>query len=253
MSVIITTFWQPHQKDILKTTATSQEKILSLQPKKLKYCGPKEVDGVWIRLWFSCCFSQFYLLQLIFFKMAKTLNVLSFSILLPVPKSSGCTQTFQRGRTIKSFNSTTQTNHRTKRYLHKQELLKDVEAWFCRIKWKSCNVIPLTKHFQPRVFTASVVPKNHTLITICLFRDWMETILIPTTMVHIWAGFFSWFSSFTYHSTSVSWLENIKTYINKSGLMMVEWGVSTMDSWDSFYYCFCKLFKCLSFLLFSFE
>lgn len=35
MSVTITTFWWPSQEDILKTTAASQEKILSLQPKNI--------------------------------------------------------------------------------------------------------------------------------------------------------------------------------------------------------------------------
>lgn len=162
MLVTITTFWWPSQKGILKTTTTSQEKNLALQTKTQGCCGPKEIDDVWIRLWFSCCFSQFYLLQLIFFRMAKALNVFRFSILPAVPKSSGCTQTFQRGRTIKSFNTSTQTNHRTKRYLHKQELLKDAEAWFCRTKWKDCNVIPLTKHFQPRQFNASELSKATT-------------------------------------------------------------------------------------------
>lgn len=46
------------------------------------------------------------------------------------------------------------------RYLHKQELMEDVGAWFCRNKWKAYNIIPLTKHLQPRVFNASELPKN---------------------------------------------------------------------------------------------
>lgn len=38
--------------------------------------------------------------------------------------------------------------------------MEDVGAWFCRNKWKAYNVIPLTKHLQPRVFNASELPKN---------------------------------------------------------------------------------------------
>lgn len=50
-----------------------------------------------------------------------------------------------------------------KRHLLKQEFHQDVDYYLGQTRWEACNVIALTKHFQPNLFNASELPKKTAL------------------------------------------------------------------------------------------